>query len=179
MKGSHSIAHQLMKEMCCAFLIDDRSTIIGQLSRKYHMAVRDLLAEGRPGTLPSLAETIVLDIINSNQPITAYQIRKQFIQTTRRKFSYGTLFPMLHQFEKSKFAQRVPKNLDEPISYNWFLTNGGIGELEFRLASHLKMLNAISPFLTTRVNENAVPDEIEKTKLIDLMDSPVQSEFAF
>jgi len=104
-----------------------------------------LFTEDNLETLPNLGETIVLHIINANQPITAYQIRKQFNQTTNKRLSFGTLVPMLQQFEKSQFVVRLPKRLDEPISYNWFLTNGGIEELEFRLASHVKILNACRP----------------------------------
>jgi DNA-binding PadR family transcriptional regulator len=98
-------------------------------------------AESRLETLPSLGETIVLHIINVSQPVTGYQIRKQFIQTTNRRLSFGTLVPMLQRLEESQFVLRVPKRPAEPVSYNWFLTPDGIEELESRLALMAKMLD--------------------------------------
>ncbi|SRR5579872_1697140 len=84
-------------------------------------------------TLPSLGETVVLFIIRTNEFVSGYQIRKLFMQTTKRGLSFGTLVPMLHRFEKSEF---VIKQRDEnnPPSYLWHLTPRGMQELESRLA---------------------------------------------
>ena len=97
-------------------------------------------ADSRLETLPSLGETIVLHIINVSQPITGYQIRKQFIRTTYTRLSFGTLVPMLHRLEESKFAIRVPKRPTESTSYKWSLTRDGLKELESRLALMAKIL---------------------------------------
>jgi DNA-binding PadR family transcriptional regulator len=104
--------------------------------------VQVLAIQTRLETLPSLGETIVLQIINSNQPVTGYQIRKQFIQTTKRGLSFGTLVPMLQRFEKSQLVIRVRESEDEGLSYNWFITPGGIRELETRLDLMVRMLKA-------------------------------------
>jgi DNA-binding PadR family transcriptional regulator len=98
-----------------------------------------LLAAARLEMIPNFGETIVLHIINSSQPVTGYRIRKQFMLTTKSRFSFGTLIPMLQRLEKSQFVIRVPKGPAEPISY-WFLTPDGIEELESRLASMALML---------------------------------------
>jgi len=92
-------------------------------------------------TLPSLAETIVLDIIENHQPISGYQIRKVFTETTNKRLSFGTLVPMLHRFEKSGLVIRTNEN-DESgaTSYNWFLTPFGSRQLDSRLSLLAKML---------------------------------------
>jgi DNA-binding PadR family transcriptional regulator len=84
-------------------------------------------------TLPSLGETVVLYIIRTNEYVSGYQIRKLFMETTKKGLSFGTLVPMLHRFEKSEF---VVKQRDEsnPPSYLWHLTPRGYEELESRLA---------------------------------------------
>jgi hypothetical protein len=51
---------------------------------------------------------------------------------------------MLQRLEKSQFVVRVPKRPAEPISYNWFLTQDGIEELQSRLSSMVQMLK-LSP----------------------------------
>jgi DNA-binding PadR family transcriptional regulator len=99
-----------------------------------------LSAETRLQAIPSLGETIVLQIINANQPVTGYQIRKKFIQTTNNGLSFGTLVPMLHRFEKYQLVVRVRERQNQPSSYNWLLTPVGIAELQSRLALMARML---------------------------------------
>jgi DNA-binding PadR family transcriptional regulator len=84
-------------------------------------------------TLPSLGETVVLFIIRTNEFVSGYQIRKLFVETTKKGLSFGTLVPMLHRFEKAEF---VVKKRDEenPPSYLWRLTPRGVEELNTRLA---------------------------------------------
>jgi len=89
--------------------------------------------------LPSFGETIVLYIIMTNQPVTGYQIRKLFIETTKRGLSFGTLVPMLQRFEKAQLAVRE-RNEEGASSYNWHLTPLGMGELEWRLSLLSKLL---------------------------------------
>jgi DNA-binding PadR family transcriptional regulator len=101
-----------------------------------------LSAETRLEPLPSLAETIVMYVIESNQPVTGYQIRKKFLEVTNRGLSFGTLVPMLHRFEKSGFAIREMKNEGDLVGgpRHWSLTPNGSTQLQSRLALLVKML---------------------------------------
>ncbi len=90
-------------------------------------------------TLPSLGETVVLFIIRSNEFVSGYQIRKLFMETTKRGLSFGTLVPMLHRFEKSEFVVRQ-RDENNPPSYLWRLTALGAQELESRLLLLSKVL---------------------------------------
>jgi len=95
-------------------------------------------------TIPSLAETIVLDIIDSHQPVSGYQIRKVFTETTNKRLSFGTLVPMLHRFEKTGLVVRTRANSEEAggTSHSWFLTPYGSRQLDSRLSLLAKMLRA-------------------------------------
>jgi DNA-binding PadR family transcriptional regulator len=103
-----------------------------------------LSAETSLEPLPSLAETIVLYVIESNQPVTGYQIRKKFIEITNKGLSFGTLVPMLHRFEKSGLVIRESEDQAELAggARHWFLTPRGTSQLQSRLALLLKMLRA-------------------------------------
>lgn len=90
-----------------------------------------------------MAETIVLDIIESNQPVSGYQIRKIFTETTDKRLSFGTLVPMLHRFERDGLVIRTRAGNDESAnSYSWFLTPMGKRQLDSRLSLLVKMLKA-------------------------------------
>jgi DNA-binding PadR family transcriptional regulator len=92
-------------------------------------------------TLPSLAEIVVLHVIDNYQPVSGYQIRKKFTEITNKRLSFGTLVPMLHRFEKSGLAIRTREGNEETaVSYNWFLTPYGSRELTSRLELLGKML---------------------------------------
>jgi DNA-binding PadR family transcriptional regulator len=95
-------------------------------------------------TLPSLCETIVLFIIRTNEFVSGYQIRKLFMETTKKGISFGTLVPMLHRFERAEF---VIKERDEenPPSYLWHLTPLGLEELDSRLALLSRVLHDREP----------------------------------
>ena len=112
-------------------------------------------------TLPSLGETVVLFIIRTNEFVSGYQIRKLFMETTKRGLSFGTLVPMLHRFEKSEF---VIKQRDEnnPPSYLWHLTPLGMQELESRLALLSRVLHdrRASALDTTNLRTPALRAEI-------------------
>jgi DNA-binding PadR family transcriptional regulator len=103
-----------------------------------------LSAETRLEPLPSLAETIVMYVIESNQPVTGYQIMKKFIEITNKGLSFGTLVPMLHRFEKSGFVIRNRENQGEMVggARHWSLTPTGSAQLQSRLALLVKMLRA-------------------------------------
>ena len=103
-----------------------------------------LSAETRLEALPSLAETIVMYVIESNQPVTGYQIRKKFIEITNKGLSFGTLVPMLHRFKKSGFAIREMENEGNLVGgpRHWSLTPNGSAQLQSRLALLVKMLRA-------------------------------------
>jgi DNA-binding PadR family transcriptional regulator len=118
-------------------------TITTRLSFELALVISHLPPETsqRLETLPSLAETIVLDVIDSYQPVSGYQIRKRFMETTKKRLSFGTLVPMLHRFEKSGMVMRTRESGDD-TSYNWFLTPYGSTQLESRLALLSKMLRA-------------------------------------
>jgi DNA-binding PadR family transcriptional regulator len=94
-------------------------------------------------TVPSLAETIVLDIIDSHQPISGYQIRKIFAEITSKNLSFGTLVPMLHRFEKTGLVVRARQNGREVV-YLWSLTPFGLRQLDTRLSLLARMLRASS-----------------------------------
>jgi DNA-binding PadR family transcriptional regulator len=92
-------------------------------------------------TLPSLAETIVLHIIDGHQPVSGYQVRKKFTEITNKRLSFGTLVPMLHRFEKAGLVVRNRISDDEAaIIYNWYLTPYGSQQLQSRLALLVRML---------------------------------------
>jgi DNA-binding PadR family transcriptional regulator len=103
-----------------------------------------LSAETRLEPLPSLGETIVMFVIEGNQPVTGYQIRKKFIEITNKGLSFGTLVPMLHRFEKSGFVTRKRENQGELAggTSHWSLTPGGSAQLQARLTLLVKMLRA-------------------------------------
>jgi len=62
--------------------------IIAQYADSIKSRVETPSTETYLETLPSIGESIVLHIINVSQPITGYQIRKRFTQTTNKKLSF-------------------------------------------------------------------------------------------
>jgi DNA-binding PadR family transcriptional regulator len=95
-------------------------------------------------TLPSLGETVVLYLIRNNEFVSGYQIRKLFMETTKKGLSFGTLVPMLHRFEKLEYVVRH-RDEENPPSYLWCLTPLGIQELESRLMLLSKVLRDNTP----------------------------------
>jgi DNA-binding PadR family transcriptional regulator len=109
------------------------------LIRQYY--TRILLSERTTTeSLSSLSEIVVLYLIRDNQPVSGYQIRKRFMETTNKKLSFGTLVPMLQRFERFGLAFRTIEKNEEAISYCWHLTPFGIRQLESRLALLVKIL---------------------------------------
>ncbi len=80
-------------------------------------------------------------VIDSNQPVTGYQIRKKFIEITNKGLSFGTLVPMLHRFEKSGLVICDSENQGELVSgaRHWSLTPTGVSQFQVRLALLVKI----------------------------------------
>jgi DNA-binding PadR family transcriptional regulator len=82
-------------------------------------------------------------VIDTNQPLTGYQIRKKFIEITKKGLSFGTLVPMLHRFEKSGYIFCILDDRDgEAGPRYWSLTPSGVDQLQARLALLIRVLRA-------------------------------------